>query len=349
MHRSRDCDGIEEGGVVRGGDRPIRLLLVGDVMLGRSVNASLRMLPPEHPWGDTLPILRRADLRLCNLECVISDCGRPWTQTSKAFHFRSDARNIEVLRCARIDGVSLANNHVLDFEADALLEMLDGLDASGVAHAGAGHDLAEAARPAPLRTSGPRVGLLAFTDNEPGWAAGERRPGTSFVPAGADGAGARRLLAQVADAAAAYDVLVVSAHWGPNWGEEPPRAHVALGHALVDAGALVVFGHSPHVFRGIEPYHGGLILYSTGDFIDDYAVDEVERNDWSAIFDVDLDDRAVRGVRMTPTVIRGNAAHRARGAERDAIARKLSRLCAGRGTRTKWDAAEGALVWRAGE
>jgi hypothetical protein len=37
-------------------------------------------------------------------------------------------------------------------------------------------------------------------------------------------------------------------------------------HAVVDAGADVVFGHGPHVMRGLEFYQGRLIAYSLGNF-----------------------------------------------------------------------------------
>ncbi len=327
--------------------RTIRLALLGDVMLGRGVNAVLREREPDHPWGDTLPLLGRADLRLCNLECVISDHGRPWSRPAKAFHFRSDAAHLEVLARARIDAVALANNHVLDYEHDALVDMLDRLDAAGIGRAGAGRDAAEAARPAVLEAAGWRVGLLAFTDTEPGWEAAEGRPGVCYVPADPAAPSARALLDRVAAASGGVDALVVSAHWGPNWGVEAPPEHVELARALVDAGARVVFGHSPHTFRAVEPRGNGLILYSAGDFIDDYAVDELERNDWSAVFEVELDARGVRSARMAPTVIRGCAARLALGAEREAIARKLGRLCAARGVHTEWLAGEGCLVWRA--
>ncbi len=327
--------------------RTIRLALLGDVMLGRGVNAALRERGPDYPWGDTLPLLGRADLRLCNLECVLSDRGRPWSRPSKAFHFRSDAANLDVLARAQIDAVALANNHVLDYEHDALVDMLDRLDAAGIGRAGAGRDVADAARPAVLEAAGWRVGLVAFTDNEPGWEAGEARSGVCHVPADPSTPAARALVDRVAAESDAVDALVVSAHWGPTWGEEPPPGHVELARALVDAGARVVFGHSPHTFRAIEPRGDGLILYSAGDFIDDYAVDELERNDWSAIFEVELDAGGVRALRVTPTVIRGCAARLALGAEREAIARKLGRLCAARGTRTEWLAPEGCLLWRA--
>ena len=321
----------------------IRLALMGDVMLGRGVNAMLERRPPEYPWGDTLATLRRANLRICNLECALSDRGRPWRDPPKAFHFRSAARNVETLRRAGIDAVTLANNHVLDFEHDALEDTLAILDGAGIARAGAGRDLAEASRFVTLRAGALRVGLLAFTDNEPGWAASERRPGVFHVETDPAGPSARALLGLVARAGREVDALLVSAHWGPNWGEPPPATHVALARALLDSGASVVFGHSPHLFRAVEFRGRGVALYSAGDYIDDYAVDPWERNDWSAVFEVELDTWGVHEVRAVPTVIRECRACIARGAEQEAITRKLARLCAGRGTATAWDEATGSL------
>jgi len=56
----------------------MKLVFVGDVMLGRLVNDYLQEAPLEYPWGDTLGIFQDADFRFCNLECVISDKGEPW-------------------------------------------------------------------------------------------------------------------------------------------------------------------------------------------------------------------------------------------------------------------------------
>src|SRR5512143_1036996 len=98
----------------------MKLLFVGDVMLGRLVNDMLKDEPPEYPWGDTLRVFREADFRAANLECVMSDVGEPWSATYKVFHFRTDSKNVEVLKKARIDFVSLANNHTLDFGYEAM-------------------------------------------------------------------------------------------------------------------------------------------------------------------------------------------------------------------------------------
>src|SRR5262245_50419615 len=171
--------------------------MVGDVMLGRLVNDALGRGEPAVPWGDVLPLLRSADWRCCNLECVISDVV-PDQLPEKTFHFRSDARNVAVLQAAGIDAVSTANNHSLDFGPAAMLDMLGVLDRAGVAHAGAGASLADARRAVLGRTRrGTTIALVACTDNEPQWAARARAPGLHVVPADPGDPAARALGAQV--------------------------------------------------------------------------------------------------------------------------------------------------------
>jgi len=321
-----------------------RLAVVGDCMLGRLVNDALEHEAPEYPWGDTLPILLGADARICNLECVISDRGEPWSVYPKVFHFRSAAKNVAVLAAARMNAVSLANNHALDYGYDALEEMLDILSRSGIAWSGAGRNLAEASRVATTDIGGRKLGFLAFTDNEPGWQAASGLGGVFHVPVDLRDSRAKNLLEVVRRHKDAVDILIVSAHWGSNWGYEPPREHVALGHALVEAGADLVFGHSCHVFRGIELYRGRPILYGAGNFVDDYAVDEIERNDESFIYIVEMKERVTRGLRLYPTLIRRFQARRASGAEGRRIAGKMQRLCRAFHTPAAWDEEAGMLA-----
>jgi poly-gamma-glutamate capsule biosynthesis protein CapA/YwtB (metallophosphatase superfamily) len=304
----------------------MKQLLVGDVMLGRFVNAVLQHIPPSFPWGDTLPRILGADWRACNLECVISD-RRPAVLPAKAFHFRSDARNVAVLQAAHIDAVSIANNHVLDFGPEAMLDMLDILDQAGIAHAGAGRDLEEARRPA-VKTAadGTRIGFVACTDNEPGWEAGENRPGVFHIVADPCDERAIALLGLIRDGRPRVDCLVASLHWGPNWGHEPPRGHRPLARAVIDAGADVVFGHSCHAFRGIEIYRERPIIYCAGDFIDDYAVDPIERNDQSFLYTIDVEEGRPRRISLEPTMIKGFRARLARNDEAGAILDKMSSL-----------------------
>src|SRR5262245_9874323 len=229
----------------------MRLLLVGDVMLGRGMAERLPALGAAWPWGDVLPLFRDADLRVANLECVLARGGAPYAPGKKEFHFRADPARVATLVAAGMSAVSLANNHAGDYGPAALVECLETLDAAGIAHAGAGRDADEAWRPALLGAKGLRVAFVAFTDNERSWAAAAGKPGTAACRTELRDARCQRLLAAVREAHRAADVVVVSAHWGGNWGRLPEPRHLPLARALVESGADVVFGHSAHVLRGI--------------------------------------------------------------------------------------------------
>ncbi len=315
----------------------LQILIVGDCMMGRGVDQALKRYPPEFPWGDTLPLFHSADVRICNLECVLSDRGEPWSEYEKAFHFRSAAKNIASLTAAGINLVSIANNHVLDYGYDALLQMLEVLDQARIIHSGAGANLTQASQIARYQIHGWRLGLLAFTDNEAPWEATSQRSGTFYMPVTPQDPRAQRLL-DIVRGRTDLDVLIVSAHWGSNWGYAPPEEHIQFAHALVDAGADIVFGHSSHVFRGIEFYKNRPILYSAGNFVDDYAIDPVERNDQSFIFLVELNEKdGPTCLRLHPTMIEYCQARLARETEAKSIADKMQKLCIPLGTLTRWD------------
>ncbi len=324
----------------------IRLVFVGDVMLGRLVNEALRETRLDYPWGDTLPIFRQSDWRACNLECAISDRGAPWNRTEKAFFFRSDPKNVGVLHTAGIDAVSVANNHILDFGYEAMADTLAILDAATIRHAGAGPDLEAAIRPALSKVKGVSLAFIAFTDNQPEWEAGRGVAGVFYVPVDTDDDRARLLFDAISDARGKADLVIVSAHWGPNWGYEPPPEHVRFAHLLVERGADVVFGHSGHVFRGVELYRGRPIIYCAGNFIDDYAVDETERNDESMAFVVSFEGRRLAALDLFPTVIENYQARRAGGLRAEEIAAKMVSLCGKLGTIAAWSEAERVLKIR---
>ena len=320
----------------------LRILLVGGCMLGRGVDQALRQHKPDYPWGNTLPIFHEADLRLCNLECVISDRGEPWSEYEKVFHFRSAARNVATLRAVGINLVSLANNHVLDYGYEALREMLEILDRAGTSHSGAGVDWEEATRVATVDIHGWRLGFIAFTDNEPPWEATRQRPGVFYAPVSLDDRRARHLI-EIVRHSEDLDLLIVSAHWGSTWGYTPPAEHIALAHALIDAGADVIFGHSSHVFRGIEFYRDRPILYGTGNFVDDYAVDPVERNDESFTFLMHCDQNGRVTMELRPTRIDSCQARIASPDEAQEIAAKMQKLCIDLDALAEWDAVRQCL------
>jgi len=314
-------------------NRPVTLAMTGDVMLGRGVDRTLERLGPTHPWGDLLPLLNEADLTIVNLECVIARGGQPWSRWPKVFHFRADPIAVGALQCAGVDCVTLANNHVLDYEEEALLELLDLLQNGKIAFAGAGRNLKEARRAAILEACGLHIGIVAFTNNEPGWAAQSDVPGTNYIPITLEERSLGPLRESIVLArAAGADLVVFTIHWGPNMVERPTRLFRRFAHAVIDAGANLFFGHSAHIFQGIELYKERPIIYDAGDFVDDYVVDPELRNDRGLLFRLEVDDAGVRRIELVPTFIRHRQVNLAKGREREAIAARIELLCAEFGT-----------------
>lgn len=323
--------------------RLVKILFVGDVMLGRLVNDLLRKESPQYPWGNTLSVFKKADVRICNLECVVSDKGSPWAETPKVFHFRSDAKNIQVLQAAEIDLVSLANNHTLDYGYEAMYQMLEILDREDIKYAGAGRDYKQAALPTTYRHKQIQIGSIAFTDNEPPWEATEKQAGIFYVPIDLSDDRSKKLLEIVSQTKTEVNLLIVSAHWGPNWGYQPQPRHIPFAHALIDAGADIIFGHSCHVFQGIELYKARPILYSCGDFVDDYAIDPIERNDESFIFVVEVKGGKTHRLKLYPTIIQEFQAQLAEPRRAREIAAKIQRLCRKFETVASWSEKKGYL------
>src|ERR687898_943756 len=122
--------------------------LLGDVMLGRGVAEALGETPAAELWGEELrELCASLDLVLCNLECCISERGEPTRRIpGKPFFFRAPPVAVEALRAIGVRAVSLANNHALDYETEALADTLGFLQEAGIAAAGAGRGTDEARR-----------------------------------------------------------------------------------------------------------------------------------------------------------------------------------------------------------
>jgi poly-gamma-glutamate synthesis protein (capsule biosynthesis protein) len=223
------------------------------------------------PWGDALSAWQAADVRVVNLETSITGSGD--FAPGKGIHYRMSPANLPCLTVGRPDVCALANNHVLDFGSWGLVETLGCLAAAKVGTAGAGRDFREAHRPAAVPLDGGRVLVFSFgtatSGIHPGWAATRDRPGVAFL-ADLSPSCAAQITDRAREVRRGGDIVVVSVHWGSNWGYGVCREQVGFAHALIDGGVDIVHGHSSHHPRPVEVYRGRLVLYGCGDFIDDY-------------------------------------------------------------------------------
>lgn len=302
-------------------------------MLGRLVDEAIRERGFAYPWGNVLPVLQQLDLFFVNLECALTAETTRWYDGEyKPFHFRADPAVVETLKVGRVDVASLANNHIGDFGEAGLLETLRVLDAAGIAHAGAGVDLAAASEPVRVTSHGVRISVVAFADYPAAWAATPTTPGFNYTHVSVDDEHFGYVARCIESARRDADLVVFSIHWGPNMRARPTDNFRRFARRVIEAGADVFWGHSAHVVQGLEVYRGKPILYDTGDFVDDYAVHEDLRNDLSALFVLRIAPPAVERVDLVLVQIAKMQVNLATGPARTWLARRLTRLCAEMGT-----------------
>ena len=238
----------------------------------RPSGAVPRGVDDAYIWGDALEELARAkpDARIINLETAVT---RSDDWMDKGINYRMHPANVGCLTAAGTDCCVLANNHVLDWGEGGLVETLQTLRAAGLRTAGAGRNREEAQAPAELLGS-QRILVYSLGTRDsgipPSWEATAARPGIGFL-ADLSERSARELAERIRAARRPGDLIVVSVHWGGNWGYRVPREQIEFAHQLVDSGAAdLVHGHSSHHPKAAEIYRGKLILYGCGDFINDY-------------------------------------------------------------------------------
>lgn len=305
----------------------MRLFLCGDVMTGRGIDQVLahpcdptlhegyvqsaidyvrlaeeahgpipRRVAPSYVWGAALDELDRArpDARIINLETSIT---RSEDYVPKGINYRMSPENADCLVAAAIDCCALANNHVLDWGRAGLIDTLATLKGLGIKVAGAGRNLDEASSPATLDIDGKErvlvFSIASVTSGTPrNWAATREAPGVNLLPDVSETSVAH-ISEQIARVRRPHDVIVVSIHWGPNWGYDIPQEQRRFAHALIDtANVSIIHGHSSHHAKAIEVYRNRLVLYGCGDFLNDYEGIigyEEYRDDLALMYLADLD------------------------------------------------------------
>lgn len=310
----------------------IEINLAGDVMIGRSVNDVISRNDNAYVWGDVLPFFEKTDINIINLETALtnSEIKRP-----KVFNFKAAPDKTKTLVRAKITVVNLANNHILDFSEEGLQETLSVLKKANIGYVGAGLNSEEAEKEVVIEKNNLRIGILGFTDNEPGWKSGISKPGTNYIDV-SSATERKKMVEKIKSLKKKkIDLIIISAHWGYNMVEEPPQNFIEFAHEMIHAGADVIHGHSAHIFQGIELFNNKIILYDTGDFIDDYVIDPVLRNDLSFLFNISAGKDGIKSLKLFPVRITNYRVNFAKGNDYEWCIKRMKKLSGKFGTHIK--------------
>lgn len=247
------------------------IVLGGDIMLNQ--------IPVKmKPLAALRPLFQSGDVALANLEIPLTNTKNPTPYKTAAelkartqYILKADPEHVAGIKAAGIDIVSLANNHVMDYRAEGLKQMIGLLTKSNILYTGSGPTISEAREivskhPVALvsalafMNTGSMTKLVPATDKTPGLHA-------LMFNGNVDKQDREYLKNWISGQRDGQEIIVVALHWGIERQTVPTPYQVALARACIDAGADVVWGHHPHVLQGAELYKGKPILYSMGNLI----------------------------------------------------------------------------------
>jgi Bacterial capsule synthesis protein PGA_cap len=272
--------------------RHVTLAAVGDINLGDGPRLVMSQRSLRFPWTGVARALRRSDIAFGNLECAVSTRGSP---VPKEFNFRGRPAALRVVaRYAGFDVLNLANNHVGDYGAAALLDTVRHVRRLGMAPVGAGPGIASASAPRVVQRLGLRVAFVGFSNILPvSFFAGPGRPGTQ--PATPDA-----IRRSVRRARRRADVVIATFHWGVERAPREDARQRAFAAVALAAGATAVIGAHPHVLQPIRRSGRRLVAYSLGNFFFSAGSPGTTR---TGILRLRLSARGVEGSRLAPAVI----------------------------------------------
>jgi poly-gamma-glutamate synthesis protein (capsule biosynthesis protein) len=248
----------------------VQVVITGDIMLDGLPEQAMRR--GKDPFAGFAKVFQGADIRIGNLECVISAQGE--AEPDKPNVFRVHPRAMRFVR-RHFDAVGLANNHSGDYGPIAFADMLKRLKQAGVGVYGGGSDLQQAHEPWVIERKGVRIAVLGYNEFQPrSFEADHDKPGIAW----SEDEQVLRDIARVRSQGRA-DVLIAVMHWG--W--EDPLANERqrqLARLMIDAGVDAVIGGHPHLVQDTEVYHGKPVFYSLGNFVFEGFDNPINNTGW---------------------------------------------------------------------
>ena len=271
--------------------KEVSLVFAGDTVLDDTAGKIIEQ--GGDPFSDFADYFAGADIRITNLECVVSTRGQA---NDKMYTFQAHPRVIPVLQ-KHFDAVTLANNHSGDFGPDAFAQMLSLLKEAGLAQVGGGMNLKQAHTPLVFTRNGWRIAVLSYNEFHPrSFEAGFDIPGVAWSED-------QQVMEDIQTARRIHhaDLVIPVMHWG--WENERtanPRQR-QLAKLMIDAGADAVIGGHPHVTQDVSVYKGKPIVYSVGNFVMKETDNAFQRKGW--VLKMYFDKRGVTRFETLPVKI----------------------------------------------
>ncbi len=237
----------------------ISIAAVGDIMMSSWIIDLVKEYGYDFAFDSTRSIISSADLAIANLEAPFTTSDS--CHIDKTYTFKVPPSFVRGIKNAGFDVVTLANNHILDYGREGLIQTMATLDSAGMSFCGAGENIHSACAPRIVEKNGQKIAFAGFSMTFPKifWAKTDRC-GTCYPTP-------HRLRETIAACEDLADITIVSFHWGQEKRTTPKKYQIEYAHKAIDYGADLVLGHHPHVLQGFELYKGKLIAYSLGNYV----------------------------------------------------------------------------------
>ncbi len=256
-----------------------KLVAVGDIFLQARKN--------KHPFEAVRGLFIDKDILFGNLETVLSNRGK---EIEKAVSIHTSPDKVKFLKESGFDILNIANNHIMDLGWEGFNDTLEVLNQNGLRFIGAGNrkfnqpDII-------IERKGIKFGFLGYCEY------GFKNCKEDLFINKVD---ENVITTQIKNLKLKSDIIIISLHWGTENVFYPSLAQIKLARNLIDAGAILVLGHHPHVVQGIERYKNGLIVYSLGNF---QFVTGREKNRKSIILSVEINQNGIEDYKIIPAKI----------------------------------------------
>lgn len=190
----------------------------------------------EYPLANVQEYFANDDCTFVNLECVFTDSE---AAADKTFVFKGPTAYTQILTAGSVEFANVVNNHTRDYGQQGYDDTIAALGEAGLLYAEEDEYI--------IFTTESGLTLGVYADQ---------------FPSNMDGM-AETIAAMREEGA---EIVIVCLHWGVEYYYKANEGQQSLGHAAIDAGADIVYGHHPHVLQRVEEYNGGYIYYSLGNF-----------------------------------------------------------------------------------
>ena len=254
------------------------VLCAGDIMIANEAAQLIEKEGSEYPFKRIREDLAKYDVFYANLETPVTDHAIVTVDKPYILKMNPSWRNL--LKEIRINAVSLANNHIMDYGSVGMMDTIKYCREMGIAYSGVGSTAIEARMPALLHIGSTDIVFLSYCERPPmDFFAGPERAGTAqLVP--------EDVIQDIRRYKRPGNLVFVSVHWGIEQRQVPLLSQQTIGHEIIDAGADAIIGHHPHWPQGIEMYRGKPIIYSLGNFLSGFT-NHIEKDNILAVLQYD--------------------------------------------------------------